>query len=191
VRILGIDPSLTATGLALIDDGNWTWGTTLRPGERRGGDRLWWLGQGVSNAVAGSLGADGIVAMEGYSFGSSYQRETLGELGGVLRALLWGLHIPVVVLPPSAWRRQLLGPGWHHRLEGLDHKFHKAAIGPELSRLWPLQLDGTHPDSLDSLEAWAVAFAVWQRIHGLYVPPLAKQKRKVRKGDRVEDLPSK
>ncbi len=103
-RILGVDPSLTALGLALPDGTT----TTLRT-KLTGCDRLIWLrGKVIERAEV--YGRSGVwdevqaVAIEGYSMGSpgrGTHAHAIGELGGVLRVALHERSIPVVEVPPA------------------------------------------------------------------------------------------
>lgn len=51
------------------------------------------------------------VAIEGYSYGSKYNSEVLGELGGTIRLSLWDASIPWVSIPPKTLKRYATGNG--------------------------------------------------------------------------------
>lgn len=108
--MLGLDPSLTATGVALPD------GTTATVAPR--------LARGVPRHVAEALriieirdrvavlldGVD-LVVVEGYSYGSGFQAHQLGELGGVLRVLFTEAGVRWVEVAPAAAKRYATGKG--------------------------------------------------------------------------------
>lgn len=64
-----------------------------------------WLTQ--RTAVAGV----GLLVVEGYAFGAMYNREALGEWGGVLRVLAYSAGWDLLVVPPAALKRFVLGKG--------------------------------------------------------------------------------
>jgi Holliday junction resolvasome RuvABC endonuclease subunit len=101
-RIVGLDLSLTRTGVAMPD------GTVsvLRPSER-GMQRLAWLRREIALVVEG---AD-LVAVEGYAYARANQAHQLGELGGVIRLLLHECGVRYVDVPPAVLKRYATGRG--------------------------------------------------------------------------------
>jgi crossover junction endodeoxyribonuclease RuvC len=112
LKVLGIDLSLTAPGVALAAAGELTTETVKIPTAMRGIERLehiravlgdWAWGKGVALAV-----------VEGPSYGSQ-----AGQSGHHERAGLWWLvrvdlhrhEIPVAVVPPSTLKRYATGKG--------------------------------------------------------------------------------
>ena len=110
-RVVGLDPSLTRTGLALPD------GTVelLRPpkGQDRGMKRLAWIRSTVSDLIhwPPDGGPVDVVAIEGYAHGRPNQAHYLGELGGVLRLSLHDAGVAYVDVPPSVLKRYATGRG--------------------------------------------------------------------------------
>jgi len=108
MRIVALDLSLTATGVAV-----WTSGveTTLRvnspPNSMRGMRRLEWH---LREVVALSIGAD-LVVLEGYAFARPNQAHQIGELGGVIRLALHTRRLPYVEVAPSALKKYATGKG--------------------------------------------------------------------------------
>ena len=102
--VIGIDPSLTATGIA------WPDGTT---------EVIRWPGSGVHRLAAvyewgESLSGrgDGLAVIEGYAFSSrNSQAHALGELGGVLRLALHDWAIPFLDVPPACLKKYATGKG--------------------------------------------------------------------------------
>lgn len=103
-KVVGLDPSLTATGVAS------TSGQTrlLRPGKRRGPERLVWIRENILSLVSGAE----LVVVEGYSYGSQHSHaHALGELGGVVRVALFEAGIPYLDIPPSTLKKYATGKG--------------------------------------------------------------------------------
>lgn len=105
-KVLGLDLSLTCTGLA---GAGWT--DRLRSGDRRGADRLTWLRRELTDRF---LGGVELVVMEGPSYGS-----TRGQSGHHERAGLWWLvrvaladrAMRVAVVAPASLKLYAAGRG--------------------------------------------------------------------------------
>jgi crossover junction endodeoxyribonuclease RuvC len=102
VRVVGLDLSLVATGVA---DESGT--RTLSPKKLRGVPRLAWFHTEIIRAVEGYEAA----VIEGYSFGSQAGREVLGELGGIARLAIYQLGVMLVVIPPKLLKKYVTGSG--------------------------------------------------------------------------------
>jgi crossover junction endodeoxyribonuclease RuvC len=103
VRILGIDGSLTATGLASVEGVR-----TLKPPKNmRGAERLSWFG----NEIRDLSDETDVAIVEGYSFASKAAREVLGELGGIIRVELYRANVPFVVVQPKSVKKFATGVG--------------------------------------------------------------------------------
>jgi len=97
MAFLGIDQSLNATGLCLIGEGgDVRTVTTADPGDRRDGERL----AHIRSVVDGMLLLVTAAAVEGYSYASVGRVFELGEVGGVIKALLAERRVPYVTVPP-------------------------------------------------------------------------------------------
>ena len=105
MRVVGLDPSLTATGVAV--DSLIPYVISPPRGDR-GATRLAYLDKRIRETV---YGAD-LVVIEGYSYGSkgaaAYQ---LGELGGVIRLAFHQMDIPVAVVAPPTVKMLATGKG--------------------------------------------------------------------------------
>lgn len=105
MRVLGLDLSLTSTGVALPD------GTVaLLSSRHRGVERLADLQDAIKRVAAVDL-----VVIEGYSMGgqrgSSGVAQALGELGGVVRLALFDMGVPFAEVPPSTLKKFACGKG--------------------------------------------------------------------------------
>jgi len=107
--VLALDLSLTATGVADID------GTTCTlTSKEKGAARLHDLRTQVDRLLldgGGHFWRVGLVAIEGYAYGRANQAHQLGELGGVIRHLMWIYAMPVVEVSPGQVKRYACGKG--------------------------------------------------------------------------------
>jgi crossover junction endodeoxyribonuclease RuvC len=163
--VLGLDLSLTSTGIALVGDGELPerpYRAAVAPKGVLGAARLSWLGAEVMGAVA--MTRPDLVAIEGYSFGARGNALfQIGELGGVVRFLLYERRLRIVEVPPGEWRKQLFGRG---------------NLPKDQVRVEAWKRYGVEFDSLDVLEAWCVATCVLRREQGIDKPD-PKRRRKV------------
>lgn len=104
MRIVGLDLSLTATGIATD-----TRTVTVAPTRLKltGAARLAWL----RDTIAEHCTNVNLAVLEGYAYGSKHAREALGELGGVIRVMLWDRQIPTTVIPPATLKQYATGNG--------------------------------------------------------------------------------
>lgn len=176
-KVAAVDPSLTGTAVAT------TWGalTTIRPGSRKGPQRLDHLERRLVAEVAG---AD-LVVLEGYSFGSGKRggedgdgtsfRMTTGEWGGVIRLALYRLGIPYVEVPPAKVKVFACGNGMASKPEVL------------LAAVKRLGYEGSSFDEADAL--WLLEMAL--HAYGWPSIPLPhKHTRALTEGRGVVEWPS-
>lgn len=106
-RYLGVDPSLTCTGLALLEERRLsTW--TLKPG-CVGINRLIWFKGTMTNQLRALCPT--AVILEGYSYGSPSSAHPIGELGGILRVVFWELGLPLYIIAPNTLKKFVTGHG--------------------------------------------------------------------------------
>jgi len=105
ITIVGIDPSLTATGVAFTVPAATATDTVKT--NLRGMARLNYI---ATEAASYAVGAD-LVAIEGYAYGRPNQAAHLGELGGVIRLTLWRAGIRYVDVPPACVKKYATGRG--------------------------------------------------------------------------------
>jgi crossover junction endodeoxyribonuclease RuvC len=103
VRILGLDLSLTATGIYCDTCG----GSVFKP-KVKGAERL----SLIETEVAGHYNHIDIAIIEGYSFGSKGRATfNIGELGGVIRLSLFDDGLSFVEVPPASLKKFATGKG--------------------------------------------------------------------------------
>lgn len=110
IPVLAVDPSLRATAWATVtSNGD---GDRLHHGiieSRVHNGQRWRTLNGAERLayIAGKLRAEAkkhgamFLAIEGYSHGSTYNGHTLGELGGVIRTVMWGAGYPYIEVAPK------------------------------------------------------------------------------------------
>jgi crossover junction endodeoxyribonuclease RuvC len=105
--IVGLDLSLTATGLVASDSPTPKLIKLIKT-KMKGEDRLDFIDQSVMGYC---MDAD-VVVMEGYSFGARGNAVfQIGELGGVIRLSLRRAKIPFALVPPSNLKKYATGKG--------------------------------------------------------------------------------
>jgi crossover junction endodeoxyribonuclease RuvC len=109
---LGLDPSLTGTGICLIDDSGRTRTyrlETVRTDKLRGPGRLLTIRRALEEFL---IERPALVAVESYAYGAVGRVFQLGELGGVLRVAIFEAGIPYVEVAPVQLKKYATGqPG--------------------------------------------------------------------------------
>lgn len=145
MNVVGVDLSLTATGLCPAD-GSEPYAIAVKS---RGVQRLIELRDTVLRVADGSWRAD-LIVIEGYSLGTTRQAShahALGELGGVVRVALHENALTWVDVPPASLKKFATGKG----------NANKVAMATAATRAG---YDG--PDDDNAIDAW------WLRQMGLY-----------------------
>lgn len=137
VNILALDLSLTSTGYCHGGE------TGVIAVDETGPARLSKIRKEVENLVNG-FSID-IIAIEGYSFSSrNSQAHSIGELGGVIRLLLWELDKPVIVIPPTCRAKFATGKGNASKNEVIS------SISAKTGLVWQ------NPGADDKCDAWVM-----------------------------------
>ena len=137
-RVIGIDQSLTATGLAILIGDSLTTATLSPPSPTKecpsgGACRLVWFRDRIGSVLRANRPT--IVVMEGYSFGSKSHAHSLGELGGVIRVLFFESGVEhAIVVPPGTLKKFATGNG------AAD----KSLISKELFRKWGVDVSNNN-----------------------------------------------
>lgn len=107
MKALGIDLSLTSTGLAIVEDNDLEElkiiKTTTVP--TKASEDWEKRRQRIKDKVVKWAEDIPIIGLENYSFGSRYNREIAGEIGGICRLSLYenhGVDNPILVAPTQA-----------------------------------------------------------------------------------------
>lgn len=138
---MGIDPSLTATGVAVVHSGKLKAFTLTPPKGMRGVERLDWLDGALIDILIRYK--PGAVAIEAYSFASrNSHAHSLGEVGGAFRLALYRRNVPSIEVPPTSLKKFATGSG----------KGEKAAVAKELFKRYGVDLPGN-----DEVDAAALA----------------------------------
>jgi crossover junction endodeoxyribonuclease RuvC len=163
-RVLALDLSLTSTGYATPDGEV----GTLKPGERRGPERLSWVRDEIL-ALEHHQEAE-LVAIEGYSYGSKGRATfSIAELGGVVRCALYNAGIAYLEVSPAVVKKYATGKGNAPKdlvlVEAVRRLGYAGSSTDEADALWiralTLDLAGapvvevpkTHRAALDKLDA--------------------------------------
>lgn len=104
VKFLGLDQSLTESGWYFDEDNYGTLKT-----KTKGTKRLINIRERLKKLL--KKFKIEVVVMENYSYGSRYNREILGELGGVIKTLAYDLGIETVPIPTSVLKKFITGKG--------------------------------------------------------------------------------
>lgn len=135
MNILSLDLSLTSTGYSHNGE------TGVLSFDEKGAHRLWLMKRAVEDLVIRN--SIDVVVLEGYSFASrNSQAHSIGELGGVIRLLLWELGKPVVVIPPTCRAKFATGKGNASKNEVIS------SVSAKTGKVW------SNPGADDKCDAW-------------------------------------
>lgn len=109
--IIGIDPSLTSTGICAMTELGELLLTQAINSDYKGMKRLFDIKQQIATLLMSYPRSIPKVFIEGYSFGSMNGREALGELGGMIRLMLYEDGIEYVDVAPTSLKKYATGKG--------------------------------------------------------------------------------
>ncbi|MFA7191056.1 MAG: crossover junction endodeoxyribonuclease RuvC [Dehalococcoidales bacterium] len=168
--IVGIDASLTSTGIAVFDDaGIRTY--AIQP-QITGPERLIEIRNKISHEAKN---AD-LVFLEGYAFARANQAHQMGELGGVLRVMFLEMGIKVIEVAPSTVKKFATGKG----------NAKKEDIAVAVYKRWKFEADTN--DEIDAYCLLQIGLAYMNRVNGLtafqreVIDGLKKEKKAKGKG---------
>ena len=112
LRIIGLDPSLSSTGVS-THEGTFTvrFGSKRPPRIADADDWLRTRIRVIQGEVAKACWAADVVFIEGFSRGSIQKREELGHLGYAIRETLANLSVPYVDIAPTVLKKFATGKG--------------------------------------------------------------------------------
>lgn len=146
--VLGIDPSLTSTGIAHTDGHDMvTWRLTPK---MRGAERLIEFREGINEILEDTRPVS--VCVEGYAHGAKFGTHQAGELGGVIRIALYEFGVPFYVVPPDKMKKFITGKG----------KGGKSPVMMHLLKRWGLEIE--QEDEADAAAFAIMAAAMHQRL---------------------------
>lgn len=154
-QIIGIDPSLTCTAVAMID------GCDSYTTKLVGLPRLAFIRDEVL-AAAGRRTR--LAVIEGYSRGSSNRREEMGELGGIIRVALHEIGVDILDVAPASLKKFAVGHIPQKKTDGSQGRNKEAMFKAALQNL-PWDVDNN--DEADA--SWLRAIGLY--IHGISVVP--------------------
>lgn len=113
---VGCDFGLRKTGIVLLNDSFEIESQNLVTVNEtvKGAERLVQIENGFNSIVEPFNTAPGLeveVFIEGYAYGAKYQRESLAELGGVIRRNLFLSKLDFWVIPPTSLKAFVTGTG--------------------------------------------------------------------------------
>ena len=145
MKVLALDLSLTSTGYCHNGE------TGIISFEEKGPHRLWLVKREVES-LALKFSPD-VIAIEGYSFASrNSQAHSIGELGGVIRLLIWELGIPLIVVPPTCRAKFATGKGNASKNEVIS------SVSARTGIIW------ANPGADDKCDAWILEEMVLARF---------------------------
>ncbi len=144
-RVLGIDPSLSSLGYAYRHEGVLFTGR-LDPKKLTGPNRLSFMRARLTELL--DFVQPRYICYEDYAHGAAQGAHQLGELGGVLRLLIWERGIDVFYVSPTGLKKAVVGKGNADRGSHMRHK-------PEM-RAAILSKFGYDLDQNDEADAFAL-----------------------------------
>ena len=120
--IIGIDQSLSNTGISVIKRGEKPLYFSIVPGKMRGIERLDYITKQIIEIISGvckdNIGESIVVCREDYAYGAKGDVFNLGELGGCIDLMLYNRvntnslsKIKYYCIPPNSWKLLVLGSG--------------------------------------------------------------------------------
>lgn len=110
INIMGIDPSLNGTGIALCSN-NKLFFKTIRPVGYSGIKRLLFVENFISNII--KKNQIDIIVREDYAYNplNAKMQYSLGELGGILKRLFFKYKTPYLNVAPTTLKKFITGNG--------------------------------------------------------------------------------
>jgi crossover junction endodeoxyribonuclease RuvC len=162
---MGLDPSLTGTGIAFIHAGRLKTFRLVPPAKMRGVERLDWLSVQMEETLS-AYGPDQ-VAIEAYSFGSrNSHAHALGEAGGAFRLALYRRGVATIEVPPTSLKKFATGSGTAE----------KATVAKELYKRFGVDLSNN-----DEVDAAGLALACMAHDDPSGFPLTAAQREAMKK----------
>lgn len=107
--VVGCDFGLVKSGIVILNDRNEIYTQALIRVKTRGAQRLIDIEKGFDSLITPYRENRPSVFVEGYAYGAKYQRESLAELGGVMRRYFCLNEINYWVIPPTTLKEFVTG----------------------------------------------------------------------------------
>ena len=124
---MGIDPSLNSTAYSILLDGEHNETITIQPKKLYGIDRLMYIEEQL-NIVCDKVGEIDLLCLEGYAFCRPNQAHQIGELGGIIRRLLWLRDISWIEIAPPTLKKFATGKGSAKKEQVMAHVYKRWGI---------------------------------------------------------------
>lgn len=109
--VVGCDFGLSNSGIVILNNNNEIYTQALIQAKTRGAQRLIDIEKGFDSLISPYREDRPTVFVEGYAYGAKYQRESLAELGGVMRRFFCLNEINYWVIPPTTLKEFVTGTG--------------------------------------------------------------------------------
>ena len=166
--VAGLDLSLTATGIVVLDEGGKILleDTIKVKASIKGMKRLHQIKKVLATYPFIYPGL-GLVVIEGYAYhGMSKATYQIGELGGVIRLMLWENKIPYIEVAPQALKKFVTGKG----------NTKKDMMPKAVLIKWGFDAPDSHCADAFALARWGLEFGD--------MPPILTAKKRKRKEDK-------
>lgn len=146
--VMGIDPSLTSTGWVVLADGDLYKHGTINS-KLTGPARLLEIKKDIFELLL--LYKPKMVAIEGYAYAAANKAHQIGELGGVLRCLLYEKADDWREYPPTVVKKYCTGKGngkkedmklWTYKKWGVEFKTNDEVDAYVLAKLAEKEIKG-------------------------------------------------
>lgn len=146
---LGIDPSATSTGYALVGEaGQYVFAGTIIPKKLKQGERLGYIRDNISHFLHPYLGRINHAVIEAPAYDKPLKADLLGQIRGLFLLRCFDLGIPVTFAAPTAVKKFATGKG------AAD----KAAMVKAAQSRWP-QWPGTDKNDDEADALWMAELA--------------------------------
>lgn len=149
--VMGVDPSLSSTGVAILYNGRLKTFRLQPPKGCVGAARLGWLYTELLKIIR-CYGVPAVVGIEDYAYGAKFQAHQMGELGGVYRLAFYANSIPYTAIPPTSLKAFVCDNG----------KADKEQVSKELFKKYGVDLVNN-----DEVDAAGLAIVALLRVHGV------------------------
>lgn len=110
MKILGIDASLTSTGLCILENGAVENTGLIRTYDLRGMSRLRYIADKLQVCIG--LYEPDFIVIEGYAMGIRGGRVfDIGEMGGVMKAVIYNKKIEAIIVAPTSMKKFITEKG--------------------------------------------------------------------------------